>query len=205
MATEPKRISPARYDDAIGAEALVHMLFHRRREASEPFDSSTLHEHTRPLYRYALKRVRDPMLAQDLVQDTFLAALAGAGRRFAGRSRVRTWLTGILKHKIMDAFRERARAPMSYDDALAAGAVDPAAHAAESEPAAALERRQALQACQGELERMPPRAARAFVLTVLGHDTEKVCAMLGISSANLWTSVHRVRRSLRRTLEAQGA
>ena len=205
MATEPKRISPARYDDSIGAEALVHMLFHRRGDTSEPFDSSTLHEHTRPLYRYALKRVRDPMLAEDLVQDTFLAALAGAGKRFAGRSRVRTWLTGILKHKIMDAFRERARAPLSYDDAVAAGAVNDAALASGAQPDAAIERRRALEACQVQLERLSPRAARAFLLTVLGHETEEVCAMLGISSANLWISVHRVRRSLRRTLEAQTA
>jgi RNA polymerase sigma-70 factor (ECF subfamily) len=170
---------------------------------SEPFDNAALQEHTRPLFRYALKRVRDPMLAEDLVQDTFLAALAGAGQRFAGRSRVRTWLTGILKHKIMDAFRERARAPLSYDDAVAAGAVDHAA--GEAEPEAATEHRRALHACQSQLERMSPRAARAFLLTVLGHDTKEVCALLGISSANLWTSVHRVRRSLRRTLEAQGA
>jgi DNA-directed RNA polymerase specialized sigma24 family protein len=53
---------------------------------------------------------------------------------------------------------------------------------------------------------MSARAARAFELTVLGHDTEEVCAKLGITSANLWTMVHRVRRSLRRTYEAaQGA
>jgi DNA-directed RNA polymerase specialized sigma24 family protein len=114
-------------------------------------------------------------------------------------------MTGILKHKIIDAFRERARAPLSYDDALAAAAVDRAALGSEAEPETAIERQRALQACRSELERMSPRAARAFVLTVLGHETGEVCAMLGISSANLWTVVHRVRRSLRRTLEAQGA
>ena len=172
---------------------------------NEPFDSGALQEHSQPLYRYALKRVRDPMLAQDLVQDTFIAALAGAGKRFAGRSRVRTWLTGILKHKIMDAFRERARAPLSYEDAIASGAVNHAALFSEAEPEALTERRRALELCQGELERMSPRAARAFLLTVLGHDTKEVCALLGMSKANLWISVHRVRRGLRRMLEAQGA
>jgi RNA polymerase sigma-70 factor (ECF subfamily) len=173
---------------------------------TKPFDGGTLQEHTRPLYLYALKRVRDPALAEDLVQDTFLAALGAAGQRFAGRSRVRTWLTGILKHKITDAFRERACAPLNYDDALAAGAVDQTAPAAEAEPEAATALRRTLEACQRDLERMSARAARAFELTVLGHDTEEVCAKLGITSANLWTMVHRVRRSLRRTYEAaQGA
>ena len=162
-------------------------------------------ERERPyLLRFASLQLRDPHAAEDAVQEALLAALAGEAA-FAGRSNLRTWLTGILKHKIMDAFRERARAPLSYDDAVAADAVDHAALSSAAEPEAAIDRRRALQACQGELERMSPRAARAFLLTVLGHETEEVCALLGISSANLWTSVHRVRRSLRRTLEAQTA
>ena len=172
----------------------------------KPFDNGALQEHTRPLYLYALKRVRDPALAEDLVQETFVAALGGAGQRFAGKSRMRTWLTGILKHKIMDAFRERARAPLSLEEALAAGALEQATLGADAEPEAATALRRALEACQRDLERMSARAVRAFELTVLGHDTEEVCARLGITSANLWTIVHRVRRSLRRTYEAaQGA
>src|SRR5512134_1775506 len=97
--------------------------FRRRAMADDPkhpalsresFESGALKDHTRVLYRFAVKVVRDPALAEDLVQETFLAALAGAGNRFAGRSSVRTWLTGILKHKIADALRERASAPLSY-------------------------------------------------------------------------------------------
>ena len=184
---------------------------------NDAFDAGMLQEHTRTLYTYALKEVRDPSLAEDLVQETFVAALGAAGKRFAGRSSVRTWLVGILKHKVMDAFRERAKAPVSYDDALHAGSSDGAAVedaepasarlldtlAVDSGPEAVLLRKRFLEACQRHLDRIPRRAASAFVLSdVLGHDTEEVCAMLGISKANLWTTLHRVRHSLRGAVEA---
>jgi len=183
----------------------------------DPFDADMLQEHTRTLFTYALKQVRDPTLAEDLVQETFLAALGSARERFAGRSTVRTWLIGILKHKIIDAFRDRAKAPVSYDDTMKTeiadyAAVDemesPSASALDSlavdaGPEAATARKRFLEACQRHLDRMSTQAARAFVLSeVLGHDTKEVCERLGISAANLWTTLHRVRRSLRGALEA---
>ena len=60
------------------------------------------------LYRYALARVRKPEVAQDLVQDTLLAAMR-ARDRFAGQSSVRSWLCGILKHKLCDYYRKLGR------------------------------------------------------------------------------------------------
>lgn len=174
--------------------------------ADKTFEIAGLKEHTRLLYRFALKNVRDPSLAEDLVQETFLAALAGAADRFAGRSSVRTWLTGILKHKIADALRERAKAPLSYDEALGDHAADPAVLPGGEEPEALVTRKRFLEACQRSLDRLSARAAQAFVLTeVLGHETDEVCAMLGMTTSNLWTTLHRVRRSLRRDFEAAQA
>lgn len=60
------------------------------------------------LLRLAIARVGDPHRAEDLVQETLLAAIRGRAP-FAGRSRFRTWITGILLHKVADLFRERAR------------------------------------------------------------------------------------------------
>jgi RNA polymerase sigma-70 factor (ECF subfamily) len=190
-------------------------------EMNDTFDAGMLQEQTRTLYTYALKKLRDPTLAEDLVQETFVAALGSAGERFGGRSSVRTWLVGILKHKVMDAFRERAKAPVSYDDAIQASSTDRAASdldtegasdglldtlPAESTPEAAFVRKRFLQSCQRHLDSMPKQAASVFVLSdVLGHGTEEVCAMLGISKANLWTTLHRARRSLRSAVEAAGA
>ena len=161
----------------------------------------------RLLYRFALKNVRDPALAEDLVQETFLAALAQApANRFAGRSSVRTWLTGILKHKIADALRERARAPLSYDEAVGDHAAELAMLRGGDGPEGGDDASAVPGSCQRSLDRMSARAARAFVLTdVLGHETEEVCAMLGITSSNLWTTLHRVRQSLRRDSEAAQA
>ena len=79
------------------------------------FHTRDLAEHTRYLQSYALRKVNDRNLAEDLVQDTLLAAL-NSGSQFEGRSSMRTWLTGILKHKIVDTFRERLRAPLSLDE-----------------------------------------------------------------------------------------
>src|SRR5262245_64024075 len=60
------------------------------------------------LLRYATFQLRDPALAEDVVQETLLAALTDSSH-FAGRSAFRTWLVGILKHKIVDAIRKRSR------------------------------------------------------------------------------------------------
>ena len=62
------------------------------------------------LYRYALSRVKDPIIAEDLVQETFLAALK-ARHNFQGRSTARTWMIAILKHKIVDYIRQKVREP----------------------------------------------------------------------------------------------
>jgi len=81
-----------------------------------------LDEHGSALYRYALLRLRDPHKAEDAVQETLLAALA-ARERFTGGASVRTWLTGILKHKVMDQFRHDLREVALEDpDELTEGA-----------------------------------------------------------------------------------
>jgi RNA polymerase sigma-70 factor (ECF subfamily) len=172
-------------------------------------DPSALKEHRRYLYRYAMQQVRDAEAADDLVQDTLLAALESGGR-FQGRSAFRTWLVGVLKHKIADSFRYRARAPVSLD---ALGDADwrdeggtevverligaaPAAQSRKPKP-----RRRFWKACQARLDRMPVQAAQAFVMSdVLGHDSDPVCRSLGITAANLWTTLHRARRRLQTEL-----
>ena len=66
-----------------------------------------VNEHAEALYAYALMRVGQRESAEDIVQDTLLAALQ-SWERFAGHSTERTWLIGILRHKILDFFRRNS-------------------------------------------------------------------------------------------------
>src|SRR6188472_4157167 len=74
-----------------------------------------LDSHRRYLLRVARVQLRDPDLAEDVVQDTMLAALK-ARDGYTGASTVKTWITGILKHKIVDAIRARQRAPVALTE-----------------------------------------------------------------------------------------
>lgn len=164
------------------------------------------------LYRYALSRVRDPSAAEDLVQETFAAALR-ARDGFRGASSERSWLTGILKHKIVDLFRRNAR-----EHPIGEGDLREMENAAESffdrfhhwtsapktwrDPRASLEEREFWNALNRCVDQLPKTAASAFVLRVLeGHPGADVCKIMGVSSTNLGVILHRARLQLRGCLE----
>ena len=171
-------------------------------------DPKQLNDHTRYLTAYALRRVSDRSLAEDLVQETLLAALS-AEVAFEGRSSLRTWLTGILKHKIADVFRTRVRAPVSLeslravdDEPLEAGIAANAEHFDfGGDPVKQLEHKRFLEAFQHELERMPERNARAFVASEFTPAAAaEVCERFGMSPGSLWVMRCRTRAALRRAL-----
>lgn len=170
-----------------------------------------LDEHGDALYRYALVRVRNPATAEDLVQETLLAALT-ARARFAGQSALRTWLIAILRNKLVDHFRRHSReAPLADDppdDAVEAMFEDhPDQHwrsppSVWANPAGALEQRQFWQAFTDCLQQLPPRQAQVFGLCELdGLSGEEICKVLGLSASNLWVLMHRARLRLRQCLE----
>ncbi len=177
------------------------------------FLAADIASHRQHLYRYALKELRDPVAADDAVQDTFAAAIA-AQATFEGRSHTRTWLIGILKHKILDEYRRRARAPRvaagvdeegkpcAFDlDQLEAGAGGEAS-AAELDPEYAAARAKFWGAFSAHLGGMPAQMARAFTLHAIdGRDTDEVCAALGITPGNLWVLLHRARHKLRDAID----
>jgi len=168
------------------------------------------------LYRFALLRTREASIAEEMVQETFLAALQARGR-FAGQSTERSWLVGILKHKIVDHFRKVAREiPTDDIERLCAGEdadgpFDQDGHWKLDQtapldwpdhPGAAVERKQfwdVLKRCLGEL---PPRMAQAFTLCEVDEvSTEDICEMLKMTPNNLWVVLHRARKHLRGCLE----
>ena len=175
-----------------------------------------LAEHGAALYSYALMHLRDSNRVEEVVQETLLAALQ-ARDRFSGDAAVRTWLFGILKHKIIDQFRRDAReVPLDEPEAVA----DPDAQdeddfteaghwrnrpASWGNPQQMLESRQFWQILQRCLDYLPERRARLFMLReVMENSTEEICQELGITPTNLWTMLHRTRLMLRQCLEKNG-
>ena len=177
------------------------------------FLAADIASHRQHLYRYALKELRDPVAADDAVQETFAAALTGQCR-FEGRSGTRTWLIGILKHKILDEYRRRAREPRAltgvdedgnpsaFDlDQLEASAAGEAA-AAGFDPEYAAARKKFWGAFDEHLGRMPQQMARAFTMHAIdGRDSDEVCDALGITPGNLWVLLHRARNKLREAID----
>jgi RNA polymerase sigma-70 factor, ECF subfamily len=148
------------------------------------------------LRRFALRATRDPELAQDLVQDTLLAALS-ARVPFQGRSQLRTWVVGILAHKIVDRLRARAQWPEASeasDDLLLAPSPEDLERAAIA--------RQSLSRVSAALERLPERERLAMLLVDVEQlERSEACQALGVSNENLRVLLHRGRNRLRRALE----
>ncbi len=165
------------------------------------------------LYRYALLRLRSPDLASDAVQETFLDGLRAQGS-FAGRSSERTWLVGILRHKILDHFRKAKRASTveagragpgapagSEFDGRGRWAIAPAAW--RGEPGRDLESREFWDAFGRCLSKLPPGLADAFFLREIdGLEADEIQEALGITPVNFWARMHRARSRLRRCLES---
>ena len=169
------------------------------------------------LFRFAMARLRDPGRAEDLVQETFLAALR-ARETFAGRSAERSWLAGILKHKILDLFRKQGRETSFTDlefyrdeesdrfiaDGVFAGGwiheLGPVEWTAEA--GGGLDRETFWQAFHLCTSKLPRNIAAVFTLReVDGVESREICRTMNISENNLWVMLHRARMALRRCLE----
>lgn len=169
-------------------------------------------EHGECLYRFALLRVRKPEIAEDLVQDSLLAAVRTV-EKFSGRSTERSWLVGILKNKISDHFRKLGRETTFTDMEFLN---DEMSHKFEDgfwnhdigpkdwqETDAVTYRGEFWQTMRGCLDKLPPRVADVFMMREMdGHDTPEICEALKISQSNLWVMLHRARMALRECLEA---
>jgi RNA polymerase sigma-70 factor (ECF subfamily) len=163
------------------------------------------------LYRFALSRVKDPAVAEDLVQETFLAALR-ARENFKGQSAGRTWLIAILKYKIVDHIRKKIREPSTdkietltdtsdpdFDD-RGHWQIQPAKWAVN--PDNLYEQKEFVDVLYRCLAELPERLAKAFIKRELdGLSTEEICKALGITATNSWVMLYRARMSLRRCLE----
>lgn len=162
------------------------------------------------LMRFARTQLRNEAWAEDAVSETLLAALEKPGA-FAGQSQLKTWLVGVLKHKLIDQLRrhQREATVLDGDDAedLDALLFDASGHWREpprdwGDPTAALGQRQFFEVLEACCEHLPPAQARVFMMREwLDLETAEICKELAITSTNLWVLLHRARLRLQACLQ----
>ena len=163
------------------------------------------------LYRFAVSHIEDRSVAEDLVQETFLAALRGR-KKFRGRSTVKTWLSAILKHKIVDYLRKKYREQVTTDTDTITETVDGFFHENGSwkirpgewnlDPSKIYEQREFMDTLFKCLAELPDRQSKAFMLREMeGYSTKEICNALEVSPTNSWVMLYRARMFLRRCLE----
>jgi RNA polymerase sigma-70 factor, ECF subfamily len=176
-----------------------------------------LEAHGDYLFRFAMLRLSDREAAEDAVQETLLAALK-ARSGFEGGSGERTWLTGILKHKIVDTIRSQSRS-ISFSSLIGEtedmqsaidSLFDETGHWAETvqewaDPEIQQARGQFLTLLEACMSKLKKGLAQVFALRELfGMESEEICKELEISPTNLWVMLHRARMGLRQCLEQHG-
>lgn len=169
-----------------------------------------LREHGDALYRFALSRLHDKEAAADLVQETMLAAWRGRDS-FAGNASIRTWLIGILKHKIIDHIRKEIRGRELSEslegDPTSAWFADNGAWARpptawKDDPEALCKSEQFNQTLEACLAKLPEKQHQVFRMReIIGEDTDTICKACDISATHLHVLIHRARMALRACLE----
>lgn len=180
---------------------------------NDSLDTQTwLDEHGDYLFSYALLRVRDRHVAEDLVQETLLAAIT-AKNNFSNQSTVRTWLTGILKHKLIDHFRRQGR-EIVIADLIDQDDGDHLDHFFEANgrwidkpetfpnPESAFQQKQFWKVFQDCLSGLKSRQAEVFLAKEIhGMSNEEICKHFSLNPTNVWVLMHRARLSLHKCLK----
>lgn len=163
------------------------------------------------LLRFALQRISDYGSAEDLVQDTFLSGW-NARRQFRGDCSEKTWLTGILRNKIIDHYRRNSRRP----SVIASDLDGPADESGSvswmdrqpdlrpvNRPESETDKREFLDELDRAVNSLPEKMGLAYRMREIeGQSTEEITRKLGITKANLWVLIHRAKQALGEQLDA---
>lgn len=169
-------------------------------------------EHRMYLMRFARLQLRNDAWAEDAVSETLLAALSKP-QTFGNRSQLKTWLVGILKHKVIDLIRSNTRevsVPYAESDnegdELEKIAFKEDGHfvnqpAQWGDPHQTLQQRQFFEVLDTCMERLPPALGRLFLMREwLELSSTEVCKELAITPTNLYVQLHRARLRLQQCL-----
>jgi RNA polymerase sigma-70 factor (TIGR02943 family) len=169
-------------------------------------------EHRTYLLRYARLQLRNDAWAEDAVSETILAALTKP-QSFGNRSQLKTWLVGILKHKVIDILRQRKReVQLSDDEGDGSDELDALMFKADGhfanepaewgDPEQELNTRQFFAVLEACTEKLPAAMGRVFLMREwLELPTEDICKELQLTPTNLYVQLHRARLRLRECLE----
>ena len=195
----------------IGWEKMKPIKLPQKNQTQDPRMWAQLYDSY--LQRFALSKINNSEVAKDLVQETFLAALTSLGN-FQKRSSVKTWLTSILKNKIVDYYRA-CRRELAVEDIdfcripieeMCAGRKRWSAwsNQVNFNPDNSFEQMEFFEVLYRCLAKLPIRLATIFILhTFVGLSTNEICEDLNISKANCWVMLHRARKFLRISLETK--
>jgi RNA polymerase sigma-70 factor (ECF subfamily) len=165
------------------------------------------------LYRFALMRLRDPQVAEDTVQETFLAALKNL-HQFDGRVDVKYWLRGILRNKTVDHVRKSVRRKELQDEQIqevvgellfkTSGVPSTRPKPWAFDPDQAFAQEEFWEAFKGCLENLSGQMKEAFYMKMVEErETSEICKELDITDNYLWVTLHRARAQLKDCLEAK--
>jgi RNA polymerase sigma-70 factor, ECF subfamily len=159
------------------------------------------------LFAFAMSRLHNEMLAEDLVQETLLAALQSSPKS-SNEASEKTWLTAILKHKIIDYYRHASRQATFVSDHIEddffdeSGAWSESPSDWETTPESLFEQKEFQMILQECLAELPKNLAAVFTLREIeGLECREICEVLNLSPNNLWVMLYRARLQLRRAIE----
>lgn len=185
----------------------------------QPDPGRWLQEYGDALFRYALRRLQNRDHAEDVVQETLLAAFQGRAS-YSGRASEKTWLTGILKHKIIDFIRKQVRESTVDDINALSDATEKSGmndlfdarglwvHSPQDwgSPDKALQNHQFIEVFEHCMGHLKPAHAQIFTLKELvGQSIDEICKELDITASNCSVMLYRARMGLRRCLELRWA
>ena len=164
------------------------------------------------LFNYAITRVNDTHVAEDLVQDTFISALKGYDS-FESKSKESTWLIAILKNKIIDHYRKKSKLYFQesldqiqimddFFDSKGSWQVDQRPSKWDIDTDKAIEQQEFYETLQQCLIRLNDIQRMAFVMKHLDdEETDDICKELSITATNYWVIIHRAKLQLRKCME----
>lgn len=162
------------------------------------------------LLRFALQKVSDYGMAEDLVQETFLSGW-NARKKFRGECSEKTWLTGILRNKIIDHYRRNGRRPSILTTDLDSPSLEGTTNSwldrqpdlrPVNRPESETEKKEFMKDLDQAVDSLPEKMGRAFHMREIeGYSTDEIVRELGITKANLWVLIHRAKQNLGEKLD----